>query len=286
MFSNDTTQFVSLGTQPTIYSVAISYIDCNHLSVLTSEDSRYTVAIYDVVTRSLVDTYHGSAMSINGLHQSATVDMISVLVSNSTGVYLDILNWNRNASACTAVEPLSPPVVTPTYSPITSPESIQPTISPTTNNTNVGDAPSISPVNAVAVGVGVSIPVAVAGVAIFLLVFFLRKRTKNNKKKTNAAQTQMNPVTDLDDPSTSQANTNAVNTTNSSEVHHNLPVSNANKVYTSMGLSTVDSNNDSFIAASVVDHLPDIDKRLHIPYKSLMFVKEIGAGSFGKVYSG
>ncbi len=30
----------------------------------------------------------------------------------------------------------------------------------------------------------------------------------------------------------------------------------------------------------------EIDKRMHIPYKSLVFTKEIGAGSYGKVFLG
>jgi predicted Ser/Thr protein kinase len=288
VFSNDTTQFVSLGTQPTIYSVAISYIDCEHLAVLTREESRYRVAIYDVDTRSLVDTYASSTMSINGLHQSATVDMISILVSNSTGVYLEILNWSRAASACTASEPIGAPFsapnapnTIPTNSPISTPDSIQPNTAPTTNSTNLGDTPPPG-IDSVGVGVGVSISVAVVGVGAFLLVFFLRKRKKNKKEK-NSAATQMNPVSDLDGPSSVQANTNNTNSASEGE-RQNLQSSNANEKYTPLGL-TATSKNDSFIVASAID-LPNIEKRLHIPYKSLVFVKEIGAGSYGKVFSG
>ncbi len=50
-------------------------------------------------------------------------------------------------------------------------------------------------------------------------------------------------------------------------------------------LNAVQSDDDG-IAAPTAIQPSEIDKRMHIPYKSLVFVKEIGAGSYGKVYLG
>jgi hypothetical protein len=43
--------------------------------------------------------------------------------------------------------------------------------------------------------------------------------------------------------------------------------------------------NTSYANVSAIK-LPDIEKRLHIPFDSLVFENEIGAGSYGKVFLG
>ena len=242
-----------------------------------------------------------SATSISGVHVATTQQITSVVVSNSSGIFMDLFTWSFPTTGCETIPTSVPagapnlsPSGTPQGSPQSSPQSNpsvpqnSPQNTPSTGGTNPdgsrspeaniqqpnspgGLPPTVDPV---ALGVGIAVPLAVLGVGAFLLVFFLRKRNKK-KKKTNGVN-QMNPLTDIDSAPPSVRPTDP-------GVYQNIPSNIAsNNTYTSLGNVT----NDTFATASAAIELPDIDKRLHIPYKSLVFIKEIGAGSYGKVFLG
>jgi predicted Ser/Thr protein kinase len=210
---------------------------------------------------------------------------------------MDLFTWSFPTTGCDTI-PTSVPAGAPTLSPSGTPQGSpqsnpsapqnSPQNTPSTGGTNPdgsrspeaniqqpnspgGLPPTVDPV---ALGVGIAVPLAVLGVGAFLLVFFLRKRNKK-KKETNGVN-QMNPLKDIDSALPSVRPTDP-------GVYQNIPSNVAsNNTYTSLGNVT----NDTFATASATIELPDIDKRLHIPYKSLVFIKEIGAGSYGKVFLG
>ncbi len=313
MFTPVTTPFT-----PTM--AAISFADCNNLAVVIATQSNYFLSLLDVNTQQLSSVGFTSASSYGYVSIATTQKITSILVSNSSGVFLDVFSWSF-PSSCT--EPLPPVTTTPSFVPVSTPSFVPvstpsntpqkspqsspnaPTSAPSTPQISPSSTPVNSPsspagngttnpgsqspssnvegpksdgstppsVDAVALGVGIAVPLAVLGAGAFLLVFLLRRRNKKKKQE----KTIDNPVKDIDSPPPSVQSTDP-------GVYQNLPSNNTtNKnTYTSLGNVT----NDSFTTASAAIELPEIDKRLHIPYKSLVFIKEIGAGSYGKVFLG
>jgi hypothetical protein len=97
---------------------------------------------------------------------------------------------------------------------------------------------------------------------VFLLVFFLKKNQKRKNKPDEV------PIT---------------GTPGDEPTYGNIPGMIGNNKYSAVG-NTVPANDDGLVPANIQPS--EIDKRLHIPHKSLVFVREIGAGSYGKVFLG
>ncbi|MBP5977802.1 hypothetical protein HW132_35170, partial [Brasilonema sp. CT11] len=167
--------------------------------------------------------------TINGMHIATSWPVSSILVSNSTGVYLDLFEWSLpNNGKCV------PPPTIPQLPPQDSTPQDSPSngIVPSDNTQQPSHVPFLDrELDPVSLGVGLAVPLLVIIVGASLLAFFLRKRNKSRRQKILS---QRNPMSENDPSGTME--------------------------------------------------LPEIDKRLHIPYKSLVFIKEIGAGSYGKVF--
>ena len=126
----------------------------------------------------------------------------------------------------------------------------------------------------VQIGVGVSVSVAGAAAGLLVLLLMLKRRRDNKKKQPVSDET---PMTDKNDEGT----------------YGNIPAADKKGNYSNItsasdgkysNLNSMQS--DDGIAAPTAIQPSEIDKRMHIPYKSLVFTKEIGAGSYGKVYLG
>lgn len=113
-------------------------------------------------------------------------------------------------------------------------------------------------------GIGLVVGLVVGGAALatgaFLLVFFMKKKQK--KKKPDEVPMANTPG--ADEPT-----------------YGNIPSFGGDKYSVMSGTAAPD---DGIIPGNIQPS--EIDKRLHIPHKSLVFVKEIGAGSYGKVHLG
>ncbi len=137
------------------------------------------------------------------------------------------------------------------------------------NDTNViAGPPSLSPAE-IGLIVGLIVGGAVLGTGVFLLVFFLKKKQRRKKKKNEAEPDEV-PMTETAEP----------------ETYGNIPGVMPNNKYSAMAMTSGSgpSSDDGIVPANIQPS--EIDKRLHIPHRSLVFVKEIGAGSYGKVYLG
>ena len=112
------------------------------------------------------------------------------------------------------------------------------------------------------------------GAGLFVLLFLLKKK-RDRKKKAKEDET---PMTDVN---------------GDGKTYSNIPNNDASKYGNMDAVSGKYSNitrtgapEDDGIAVPTNIQPSEIDKRMHIPYKSLVFVKEVGAGSYGKVYLG
>jgi hypothetical protein len=125
-------------------------------------------------------------------------------------------------------------------------------------------------------GIGVAVGAAGLGAGLFVLLFMLKKK-RDKKKKQQSDETPMDPADGTKE--------------GSDGTYGNLPGIDSRK-YSNINLtngkySSVESaGGDDGIAVPISIQPSEIDKRMHLPYKSLVFVKEIGAGSYGKVYLG
>jgi hypothetical protein len=125
-------------------------------------------------------------------------------------------------------------------------------------------------------GIGVAVGAAGLGAGLFVLLFMLKKK-RDKKKKQQSDETPMDPADGIKE--------------GSDGTYGNLPGIDSRK-YSNINLtngkySSVEAaGGDDGIAVPISIQPSEIDKRMHLPYKSLVFVKEIGAGSYGKVYLG
>ncbi len=171
--------------------------------------------------------------------------------------------------------PIASPAWVPSAGPISSqgpvatPQNVPQAGAPASGPSNtpsdaIGTSPTSSPSDANAtsadakvLGPAIAIPIAAAAAGVFLLVFFLRKKKKKaDKKKDNDA---------LD----GDASMSVIN-----------PAADPGRYSAIVSTAKDDGLNPTAIQPS------EIDKRMQIPYKSLRFIKEIGAGSYGKVFVG
>jgi flagellar biosynthesis/type III secretory pathway M-ring protein FliF/YscJ len=104
------------------------------------------------------------------------------------------------------------------------------------------------------ISIAVVVSGIVAGLAIFFIVFFVRK---NKAKKANSKKKRLED----EDKTKYEA------------IQLNNPV------------ITLTNTTSSSVSSGTFD-TESIDKRLRIPYKRLKFIKEIGSGSYGKVFCG
>lgn len=115
----------------------------------------------------------------------------------------------------------------------------------------------------------VVVPVVALGVAIFLVVFFVKKRKDKQKKSGGKGEGDGSvPMAQLTPTYTEVP---AEETGSDSKVYQTMPKNdeNATQKIDPTGIKPA-----------------EIEARMHIPYKSLVFLKEIGSGSYGKVFSG
>lgn len=268
--------------------------------IVGADSNQYAVKLFNILTNSFStgasDIYlSGQAALLTDINHANSADIISIVSSNSSGIYLDVLKYSNDLQECGVLPPTAPfdqpisiaptttapdfvPVVSPAANPYSQPliqaplpigPSTVPNGHPGTNSLSPLAMPLGSPigVDPVSLGVGLSIPLVALTVGAFLLAFLLRRR---NKKKIQKVANQKNSLSDFESPE------NGRNKWNLGEITLSNPK------YTSIGL--MDVNNDTSATASAL--LPDIDKRLHISYSSLVFIREIGAGSYGKVFLG
>ncbi len=172
-----------------------------------------------------------------------------------------------------------PPVDTPIDPPVNAPVSVP--VDTPQGQVTTPPGPKIE-----VIVPAIVVPVVGAAVAIFLGVYFGKKRQAKKKTKANSD--------DLEDGDGAMALTSNANATGIAPSNYGTvpAMSGVNGQYNSIpNIDTVRSDK-SDIAVTVSEINPtginpsEIDKRMHIPYKSLVFTKEIGAGSYGKVFLG
>ncbi len=162
-------------------------------------------------------------------------------------------------------------LIAPPNAPVDPPTS--PIAPPTPTNTTVDQPPGGPGANILAPAIAV--PVVAVGVALFLAIFFGKKRAAQKQEKE-----------DQKDGSDVESNSNAVAMTTVANATGVAPASmnRTSAQYNSIP-QDVSASNDTEINPTGINPA-DIDKRMHIAYKSLVFTKEIGAGSYGKVFLG
>jgi predicted Ser/Thr protein kinase len=259
-------------------------------------DSELTSTYYElrVVDKSgnpsLVRTKIGSYM----MRVTAQDSYIFAVYADSNGLYLDTLFYGETAPILPPVappqapapvsEPVAEPVAdTPTTAPLpdqpsSAPESTPidstpvnapldvPIAGPTAKNETLNPA---TEVGADVLGPAIAIPgAAVVGTALFLLLY-LRKRKQNKDKSDDG---------DKSDDTKRQT----VEPSNYATIPSRTSVSGYGAIPDGGRADT-----DTFQGINPTSiHPSEVDKRMQIPYKSLFFAREIGAGSYGKVFQG
>lgn len=189
----------------------------------------------------------------------------------------------ESAPVLPPVAPLAPYSVPPAgEEPVATPENISPENSPlevpipepiARNETFVPSDPK--EVGADVLGPAIAIPgAAVIGTALFLF-FYLRR--KKEKKQEGDKATEMYSV--IAGQSGTEPGTYAMipGQQGGTGSYSAVPLDGS--------ASTV--GGDAFQGINPTAIQPsEIDKRMQIPYKSLLFLREIGAGSYGKVFQG
>lgn len=190
---------------------------------------------------------------------SKAMDIIAVRTNGYVLKVTTILT--QRILSAEVIVPVSPPLNAPITNngPVGTPTAQQPT-------SNVTAIPSTEPPLEVIVP-AIVVPVCAAlGVAIFLIVFFVKKRKdKQNKGGSRGEGDDSVPMAQL------------------TPTYTDVPAQESGRVYENM------PQNDGK-AMQTIDPTgikpAEIEARMHIPYKSLVFLKEIGSGSYGKVFLG
>jgi predicted Ser/Thr protein kinase len=190
--------------------------------------------------------------------------------------------FEGNGTVCVAIPPVAPPVEPPVAvpeAPIAIPISppVEPPVeAPTNSIVNPPQEPGPE-----VIVPAVVVPVVAVGVAIFLAIYFGKKRQAEKQQKKSK---------DSDDDGTSVTMTASANATGiAPSAYATVPGnSRSSAQYNSLPEGVTGDNSE--VGASDINPLGinpgEVDKRMHIPYKSLVFTKEIGAGSYGKVFLG
>lgn len=149
------------------------------------------------------------------------------------------------------------PTVSPSEAPFASPIAV-PVLSPSAKNQSAAE------VGADVLGPAISIPSAAAiGTAIFLVVYLRRKKQKDDR------QQELNKMS-VEGQSGTEGNYGLISGKSGSTLYAAV---------------SEDADEQPGFVPNVVQP-SEIDKRMQIPYKSLAFNREIGAGSYGKVFQG
>ncbi len=167
----------------------------------------------------------------------------------------------------TPVNPVTPvtPPVEPSANKTTSAE---PVIEPLSSIQSPQDYASVTGPNELTPGqlgaaIGVPLGVTVLGAGLLVLLLTLRRRRKAKKgNDEHGNDTSM----DIDNNSTLM--------TSLSDADKYSPMPDVNI-----------TNKDATTRYIALESL-DIERRMQVPYKSLVFLREIGAGSYGKVFQG
>jgi predicted Ser/Thr protein kinase len=263
--------------------------DLGTLSLLV-EDSNFAPVQSRYELRALTKS---GVITANTLSRSNVVRTVSHSAMNNyafvgyldatSGVHLDVVRYADVDPPVSTNPDVSPAPINP--SPDQSPVP-PPAASP---SAEVVDDPPVVAVEVVVPAVVVS--VGAAAVGLFLLLFLLKRRQKQNKKgknNDNEDKGQMltvygnisngdsTPVTGR----TTRENYNVVPTTGNSTGYSIMPDS----THPAPSMAGVKPDEDILNPYAIKS--TEIEKRMHIPYSSLAFVKELGAGSYGKVYLG
>ncbi len=134
-------------------------------------------------------------------------------------------------------------------------------------------------------GPAIAIPgAAVVGTGLFLLLFFLKKKKKEEKDEKDEEQSSDDGAAT---PRTAINGSNqrfSVDPSNYGNIPGRASVTGYGAIpdggAPTVGPDTFQGINPTAIKPS------EVDKRMQIPYKSLFFAREIGAGSYGKVFQG
>jgi predicted Ser/Thr protein kinase len=307
--------FTRIGTASNQYtSPVISRMNdtTGSMSVLrtSSAGPGYEVIIIDKLGNAATDLSVVKDGPTSVTHTSLD-SYVFVFYNNNSKIFADVLYYNStiipppvpeaepiaitptilNPTSAPMSEPLGSPTSTPTTpstpeSGSTPPGDITPNPSSSTpqvqnespsgalretNETvaSVTDGPS-NEISASILGPAIAVPIVIIGLGVFLLVFFLKKRNRRRKQE-NAADSKPStssdvlPLTDVDKSGSGgeESKYRAMSTT------LNLSAEPGSKPMTMKTIQPA-----------------DVDKRMYIPYHSLSFTREIGAGSYGKVFLG
>lgn len=187
---------------------------------------------------------------------------------------------------------LAPIVLTPEQSPVTSPEIS----TPVDQSQSPIEAPSAElganpPVVAVEVVVPAVVVSVSAAVGLFLLIFLLNRRKKKQDKKGKNNDDDKGQMLSVYGHIASADNTHMTDRT-IRDNYNMVPSQDNGEGYTirpnsaNPAPSMTGVKPDEDILNPYAIKSTEIEKRMHIPYGSLAFVKELGAGSYGKVYLG
>ncbi len=183
----------------------------------------------------------------------------------------------RPLAPLASTTPGSPQSPIPNQTPLTAPTSELAPDGSVIGTPGTPDSGSGALTQGARIGIGVAVSAVGAGAGLFVLLFLLKK--KRDKKKQKSDETPMDPVDGSKEPGSDNTYGNLPGVDNSKYSNINLT---GNSKYGNVSVA----GSDDGIAVPTSIQPSEIDKRMHIPYKSLVFVKEIGAGSYGKVYLG
>lgn len=196
------------------------------------------------------------------------------------------------------VAPISSPVAVPVVPPISTP--VVPPVQPPKDDQN-NLKPPVDGLNGEQIGaiVGSIVGGAVAAGAIVLAVLLARRK---NKKKAQAEQNngeEMNgKMSSKESTSSSSSNSSASSSSNSTPYDSPRQLDEPSTV--AVGKPVDGYTNNPPILDHYGENQPlklnigakeamvpaEIEKRMKIPYKSLVFIYELGSGNFGKVFKG
>lgn len=247
---------------------SVAYLNSNAAAVVMHTNiSKFEVVVIDATSEELL-RFQSESMPYGQLIADAMNDVLTIVWNNATGLYVRTYLFTLGSTVPTSGPSSSPvaapsvgvpattPVATPENAPVASGPLAPVTSTPRDNNTPsaaIGNTPEDpKAVGADVLGPAIAIPIAAVAVGVFLLIFFLKKK-KANQKKANDGDDNMTIIN---------------------------PANDSGRYSAIVSATKDDGINPTAIQPS------EIDKRMHIPYSSLLFTKEIGAGSYGKVFVG
>jgi predicted Ser/Thr protein kinase len=234
------------------------------VSDTSNNNSLYEIAIIDNRGKYRTSITRPGAYQI---HSIAMNDFIFATYATSTASQMDVLYYGDEAPVVPPPiaqpvdnTPISAPAPILTPVPISTPSSVPPDpIQTPSPNEQVAGSNVLTP-EQLGAAIGVPIAVVLLGIGVLVVLLMLRKRAKDKKNKHRKGDGAKS--VELDPPLMAS-------------------ISDAEKYSPMPEAGTVNNETTAYTSLAT-----DVDKRMQVPYKSLAFFREIGVGSYGKVFQG